>query len=819
MTEAKMLALAGVNVLDLSESIGGVYCTKLLADLGAETLLVERPQTGHPLRHSGPYRDAPHLERSGLFLYYAANKKSVVCDLESEDGRERVRRLAANADVLVEGFAPGHLDSIGLGYSSLSALNPSLVLTSITHFGQTGPYRHWKSDEIVDYAMGGYMYFGGHPEREPLMLTNNQPMLHAGAQAALATLGALWWAFKTGRGQQVDVSTVEAMLSAHAWTSSAWTHEGVVIRRTEPDCIRCRDGWVWFFLFRWDPMVFLLIERPDLMEDERFADRQSWFENREEVVRILSEWCAERTREEIFHAGQELRIPVTPVNDASDLVRSAHLKARNWFQEIEHPVAGGGKYPGFPYLFSETPARVRSPAPLLDQHEGFEFTRVARKFAANERPSLPHTSSAGEDLPLQGVRVLEVTTNWAGPLAVRHLADLGAEVIKIEAPNRPASRIGIYPGANPFRRHYDRSAYFNKMNRNKRAITLDLSDAGARDIFLKLVAESDVVIENYSPRVMRNFGLAYDDLREANPNIIMVSISGFGQTGPNRYYVAYGANVEASCGLAAVTGYADDDRPYRSALFYADPVTATHASIATLASLHYRAKSGQGQYVDLSLHENGIAFFPEAFIEYTTTGTLAQRRGNRHPRFAPQGCYPSAGDDAWLALCIRTQSEWATLARVIGCPDLADDPDLATAEGRRARHDDLDAAITEWTSKYDHNEATRILQERGIAAGPVLANWELVSNPHFNARRFYVPIEHPDMGVFPYPGMPWKLSETPGLVRTPSPRFGEHNGYVFESLLGMTDADLSPLYARAVIADEPTADIPGPLRSFVNNQR
>ncbi len=807
-----MMALSGVNVLDLSESIGGAYCTKLLADLGAETLLVERPGSGHPLRQTGPYRDDPHIEESGLFLYYAANKRSVVCDLDTAEGRELIRRLATDADVVVEGFAPGYLDSIRLGYDALAFLNPSLVFTSITHFGQTGPYRHWKSDEIVDYAMGGYMYFGGHAEREPLMMNNNQPMLNAGAQAAIATLAALRWARKTGRGQRVDVSAVEAMLSAHAWTSTSWTHEGIVMRRTEPDCIRCKDGWVWFFLFRWDPTVFVLIDRPELMEDGRFADRQSWFDNRDEVIRILGEWCAEHTKDEIFRAGQELRIPVTPVNDASDLLRSSQLTARKWFNEIERPVAGHIKLPGFPYIFSETPASVRAPAPALNQDAGFAFARSGGKFDAKESAPMPGSPTSDEPLPLNGVRVLELTANWAGPLAARHLADLGAEVIKIEAPDRPATRGGRYPGGDPFRRHYNRAAYFNKLNRNKRAITLNLFDPDARDIFLRLVAESDVVLENNSPRVMRNFGLEYATLREINPEIIMVSVSGFGQTGPDRDYVAYGANVEASCGLAAVTGYADDDRPYRSTLFYADPVTGAHAAIATLAALHHRVESGRGQYVDMSLHENGITFFPEAIIEYATTGKLSPRRGNRHPRHAPQGCYPSFGDDAWIALCVRSESEWTALARAIGRPDMAADARFAAPDGRRASHDELDAAISEWTSQYDHNEAARILQEAGVPAGPVLANWELVSNPHFHARRFYVPIEHSDMGVFPYPGMPWKLSETPGLVRSASPLYGEHNGPVFRGLLGMTDAELAPLYARRAIADEPPEDLPGPIR-------
>ncbi len=809
-------ALGAVNVLDLSDSIGGAYCTKILADLGAEVVLVERPGSGHPLRQVGPFAAGTDLESSGMFLYYGANKRSVACDLDSEAGRERVLGLAANADILVESFDPGYMDSIGLGYDALSAANEALVYASVTHFGQTGPNRNWKSDEITDFAMGGYMYFCGHRDREPLMMNNNQPMLHAGAQSAIASIAALRWARMTGEGQHVDVSSVEAMLSAHAWTSTSWTHEGVVLRRTEPDCIPCEDGWVWFFPFRWDPTFFVLIDRPELIDHEDFADRQSWADNRDKLVVLLTEWCADKTKDEIFRAGQELRVPVTPVNNAADLLASSQLEHREWLQHVDHPSAGRTVMPGFPYGFSKTPASIRRPAPRLNADRGFNFAASAdRTFNAIDREQIASLGPGRERMPLAGVRVLELTANWAGPLAARHLADLGAEVIKIEAPDRPATRGGRYPGGDPFRHHYNRAAYFNKMNRNKLGITLNLDDESGRELFLKLVAESDVVLENNSPRVMRNFNLQYPVLREVNPEIIMVSISGFGQTGPDRDYVAYGANVEASCGLAAATGYADDDRPYRSTLFYADPVTGAHAAIAILAAIHHRESTGEGQYVDMSLHENGITFFPEAVMEYTVTGNLAKRRGNRHPIHAPQGCYPSYGDDSWLALCIRTPDEWRALASSIGRMDLGADPELATSQGRRARHDEIDAAISEWTRQYDHNEAAAILQEAGVPAAPVLANWEMVSNRHFHARGFYEPMEHPEMGVFPYPGMPWKLSATPGIIRKASPLYGEHNSEVFRGLLALGDDDLGPLYERRVIADEPSPDLPAPVRRVI----
>jgi len=322
------------------------------------------------------------------------------------------------------------------------------------------------------------------------------------------------------------------------------------------------------------------------------------------------------------------------------------------------------------------------------------------------------------------------------------------------------------------------------------------------------------VIENNSPRVVRNLDLEYPVLKQVNPGIIMASISGFGRTGPERDYVAYGANIETSCGLASLTGYPDDARPYRTSLFYADPVTGNHAAVAVLAALFHRACTGQGQYIDLSLQENGVVFFYDAILDRLTAGRAPERRGNRHPHYAPQGCYPSAGDDMWLVLCVRTDEEWHRFCGVIRRSDLALDKRFLTAEDRRTHHDEMDEFISTWSLGYDHNEAARLLQEAGIPAAPVLANWELVSNPHVHERGFYVPVVHREMGVFPYPGMPWKLSATPGTVRMASPCFGEHNELVFKGLLDLTGEELEELYRARVIAGAPPDDLEGPARVY-----
>lgn len=799
------LPLSGVRVLDIGMEIGSAYASKLLADLGATVLMVE-PPAGHPLRRRGPYPgDKPHPDRSGLFIYYCSNKQRTVVDIERPQDRRRLLDLAAKSDIVIESFLPGRLAELGLDYLRLSRKHQALVLTSLTHFGQTGRWRHWQGEEIVSWALSGYMYFGGDPQREPLMVNNNQTQLHAGAHAAMASLAALWWARRTGQGQHVDVSAFEVMLTNHLWTSMQWTHEGIVVRRTGTDVIRCKDGWVHFAPMTLNPNTFVLIGKPELATDPRFLDTASWRQHQPEVTRMVAEWCMGRGKWEIWHLAQELQIPCAPVLDAGDLTTSEALRQRSFFLEVEHPAAGRVTMPGFPYVFSDTPLTLRSPAPTLDETvAGWpdHGRRPIAPMAFQEHLSIEAMPNSTPPLPLRGLRIIEITNNWAGPVAGRNLADLGAEVIKIESPTRIASRIGHYAGGQPFRYHYNRVGYHNKMNRNKYGVTLDLSRSEGKALFLRMVKDADVVIENNSPRVMRNLELDYQALRQVNPDIVMAQISGFGQTGPLRDYVAYGANIEASCGLAAVTGYVDDERPYRTGHYYADPVTATHTSIAVLAALFHRQFSGRGQHIDLSLQENAITFLPEALLEYTVTGQLAKRRGNRHWKHAPQGCYPSLGNDMWMVLCIRSDTEWRQFVEITGDSRLTDER-FSTEANRMRHHEEIDRLVTEWSRRFDHNEASAILQKASIPAAPVLANWEMVSNLHAYDRGFYAVVPQREMGAFPQPGVPWKLSATPGRIRMAGPDYGEHNRLVFGDYLKLGERDLARLYQSRVIADEP----------------
>jgi crotonobetainyl-CoA:carnitine CoA-transferase CaiB-like acyl-CoA transferase len=815
-------ALSGLRVLNLAGGVAGGYCSKLMADLGADVILVE-PPAGDPCRKLGPFPDddVEDAERSGLFLYLHAGTRSLVADLAAPDDQALVARLAEGADVLLTAAQPEDLAQAGLDPERLRASNPRLVHVSITHFGVTGPYRRWQADEITDYAMGGWLYFGGEPEKTPLMVPGYQAQHCAGLHGALGALAALAERDHSGLGQFVDVSAVEAMAGAHPWTTVAWSHEGTVMRRTPSDLVRCADGWVHFVPVRPD-LLALLIERPELMSDPRFVSPDGTFLDRQELMRLVAEWCAGQSMETVYRRGQELRAIVAPVYTVRDLAGSPQLTARVWFNTIEHALAGELTLPGAPYRLTGSPAFPSGPAPLLDE-QGSEIrahrwgatsgATTGAEVSANrtDRPSLtPPTwpiSPDAERLPLAGLRVLELTANMIGPQTGRFLADLGAEVIKIESPRRPATRILYLAGGDPRSRPYNRSGYFNKHNRNKLGITLDLSVAAGREQFLRLLARTDVVIENNSARVLPNLGLGYEALRAVKPDIILCSMTGFGGSGPERDYVALGSSIEAAGGLAALTGYAGDPTPHRTGNFYADPVGAAHGAVAILAALRHRDRTGEGQWIDLSMLESALALFGEAFMDWSLNRRVPSPRGNRHPRFAPQGVYPSAGNDSWLALTVRDEHEWQGLCRAIGRADLAADPELAGAELRHAQHDALDEAIYAWSSSLDHYDAARRLQAEGVPAAPVLASWELFSDPHLHDRGFLVPVPHPETGVMPFPGFPWRLSRTPAAIRGGAPCFGEHNALVFRELLGLSDEAIADLYSQNVAGDEPLVTV------------
>lgn len=433
-------------------------------------------------------------------------------------------------------------------------------------------------------------------------------------------------------------------------------------------------------------------------------------------------------------------------------------------------------------------------------------------------------------LPLEGIRVLDSSYIFALPYTGALLADMGAEVIKVEGPGRTdptraGGLFGSFPENEVSGDWWDRSSTYNLLNRGKHSITLDLTDAGARDLFRELVSVSDVVMENYTPRVMRDWGLDYRSLREVRPDLIMVSNTGYGHGGgPYSAYPAQATTLEATHGLCWITGYPGGP-PSKAGASYVDFLSTWTALFAIGAALRYRSRTGQGQWIDLSMYEAGAMAVSEYILDYTVNGRLGQRVGNRHPFRVPQGCYKSAGADEWVVLSVGSDEQWQSLCELIGQPGLSNDPRFDGVLSRFRNHDDLDSILNQWTEGYDKYQLTEILQSAGIPSGPVLNNKDTHLDPHLRAREFLENVTFPEergIGTRPFIGRPYKFSKSPLKIKCPAPALGQHNERVLMELLGVSEEEYLVLEQRSIIGKAPIAGepvFPAPISRQVEEGR
>jgi benzylsuccinate CoA-transferase BbsF subunit len=399
--------------------------------------------------------------------------------------------------------------------------------------------------------------------------------------------------------------------------------------------------------------------------------------------------------------------------------------------------------------------------------------------------------------PLTGIRVADFTWVWAGPFCTLQLAHLGAEVIRTESMRR-VCLLRMLPPWLEGQPGINRSGYFNQYNQGKRSVSLDLTQPEAIEIAKKLVAVSDVAVENFAGGVIDRLGLGYEALKQVKPDIIMISMSGYGQTGPDSGYVSYGPAQVPLSGLSSLTGYTGW-QPMHVGMSYGDPNAGRHAAFALLAALLYRHRTGKGQYIDMSQWESTITVMGEGVMDYTMNGTQPPRRGSRDPWMSPHGIFRCAGDDQWVSIACGSEEEWRALCETIGKSAMANDRRFRTLEDRKANEDALEAIVQDWTTGLEPTAVTERLQEAGVAAFPPMANFMLDGDPHLAARDFWIEKEHPEVGVRRHAGIPWRMSETPCEVWRVSPTLGQDNDYVYGELLGMSSKQIADLVERKVI--------------------
>ena len=399
--------------------------------------------------------------------------------------------------------------------------------------------------------------------------------------------------------------------------------------------------------------------------------------------------------------------------------------------------------------------------------------------------------------PLDGIRVADFCWAWAGPYGALHFAHLGAEVIRIESNTRPCPTRHIPPWPNN-ERGINRSGYFNQYNQGKRSLTLDLKKPEGIALAKKLVAKSDIVIENFAAGVMDKMGLGYDVLRTVKPDIIMISLSGYGATGPEKGYVSYGPPQVALSGMSSLTGYRGGE-PGQAGFSYGDPNGGIHGTFSVMCALLHRARTGEGQYIDLSQREACAMLLPEGLMDYAMNGTQPERNGSRDPYMAPHGIFRSKGNDRWVSLAVRNEEEWRRFCTVLGQPGLAADSRFKNLAARKENEDALEQIVNAWTQERSAEEATQRLQQAGIPSYPSLDGKDMLANPHVAARGYFVELEHPEVGKRRHLGIPWKMSRTPCEVWRPAPCMGQDTDYVLEQVLGLEQAEIAALRSKEIL--------------------
>ena len=793
----------------------------MLADLGADVILVE-PPGGSAARAVGPFvagrEDDP--EASLWFWSYNRGKRSIVLDLDSDEGRDRLLELAAGADVVIESDAPGAMAARGLGAEDLAAANPALVCTSITPFGQSGPKAQWAATDLVVSAASMLSNIIGDEDRPPLRIPLDQCFLHASAEAAAATMIALRERSRSGRGQHVDVSAQQAagqalqsMSLCHLYNSPEATRFSGGVK-LGPFTVRLRspaaDGYVSTTVLFGEsigPFGQRLFEWMHAQGGCADADLEiDWinfvegvmtgrigFGEYDRIQQVAADFTAGRTKAALLEAALEHRLLMVPITTVQDVVEAPHYAERGFWRDIDVGDQLAVRFPGPFALMSRTPIELAGPPPTVGEHTDAVLADTPRTPAlAAEEVSERLTAAvpAGHRdpaQPLADVKILDFMWVMAGPAATRVLADWGATVVRVESSNKVEAARTIQPFLND-EGGPDNGGLYQNMNAGKLGITIDMTkmdQPACRELVLDLVRWADVVCESFSPRAMREWGLSYDDLREVNPDIIMASSCLFGQFGPLSSLAGFGTMGASMSGFYEMTGWPDRD-PAGVFGAYTDYVSPRFLSTAILAALDHRDRTGEGQHIDLSQAEASMSFLAPAVLDYTLNGQMPAKLGNAHPQMSPHGVYASAGENRWIAIACENDDQWKALCWIVG-ESLGEFGELGVAE-RRERADEIDAAITAWTSCREGSEADALLQRGGIPAHAIPNSVTMPTDGQLVHRNHFRNVTHATNGTMWVEGARFAMSRSSDGIHHGGPTYGEHTFEVLERLLGY-DAD------------------------------
>ena len=779
--------LEDVRVVEISDRIAGSYCGKLLVDAGAEVRKIEPAQGDWLRRFSASGSDIADGTDSPLFGYLNAGKHSLTwsrVDLDAE---------LAGADIIVVTASRSQAAQWGIDPQRLLAEFPKAVVVTVSDFGWTGPYADRAASEFTLQAWSGLTGFRGDPAGPPISIGGDLGEYMGGVFAAFGALAVRRRVANGGPGEHLDLSMLEAitLMQSGEWLHSHLLNAPPVTRTLEvPSIERAKDGYIGITMVTGQQWLDFaaMVDCPELTENPQLSFQIGRWQYRDLIREKIRPWLAERTVAEVVELGQLFRLPIAALGNGATIRETAYATERGAFER--NPA--GFHQPRTPWLMSRcAPASLRA-APTLGDADG-TAPWPAREY---------REAQSDRRLPLEGIRVVDLTAFWAGPAATHLLAAFGADVIKVESIQRPD---GIrYSGA--MRKDVDDwweyGWVFHAMNTNKRSVTLDLGSEEGRRLFGGLVADADIVIENFSPRVMEHFGLTAEALLAINPRLVIARMPAFGLDGPWRDRVGFAPTMEQIAGLAWVTGPADGPPvPPRGAC---DPLAGVHAAFAVTAALCFADRTGTGQLVELPMIETVLNVTAIQPMEAEAFGVTLSRRGNRGHGWAVQNLYRCDGDDDWIAVTVSTDTQWRALVDVLGEPPWTDDRRFDTVDGRLAQADEIDRHLQDWFVGQKLDKAVNALAAVGVPVAPVVSPSLVTENDQLNDRGFLETLEHPRTGVAHYPRPPFAplVGQRTWLTRPP-PTLGEHNGEILRDFCGLTDDDLTRLAAAGVIGTRP----------------
>jgi crotonobetainyl-CoA:carnitine CoA-transferase CaiB-like acyl-CoA transferase len=786
--------LDGFRIVELSTGIAGAYCTKLLADGGAEVVKVEPPE-GDPLR-TWSASGADTGGDGALFSYLACSKHSVVAD---PSDTAFVDGLLASADAVVWSRGSSIAEHPDFAPAAMHRRHPGLLVTAITPFGLDGPWTDHPATEFTLQAWsGGIVGLGrGAPDRAPVYVGGQIGEYLAGAYASAATLAGR----VRGGGDLIDLSMLEAQIlgltyypvTYHEVLGRPWRDAR---KLTVPGIARAKDGLVDIgcgTAQQWFDLCAMTGHDDWIDEDSPLSITAQANEKAEE----LYGWVAEQTVDEIRDLASAFRIPNAPVANGENVAALDHYVERKTFTTNPRD---GFTQPGHPYQLRPALLRAPRPAPRLGEH-----TDAYRRNSIPGRQSdgLTTGNAVSATLPFEGLRVLDLTTFWAGPSCTHMLALLGAEVIHVESTRRPDGTRLIAGIPATEEQWWEKSPIFSGLNTNKKGLTLDLHTPRGRELLNRLIETSDVVVENFTPRVLDHLGLDFAAVQALRPDAIMLRMPGFGLDGPWRDNPAFAYVIEAAAGISWLTGYPDRNpfEPYS----VGDPNAGIHALNGLLLALEHRRRTGQGVLVEAAMVDAALNVAAEQVIEYTAYGALLQRSGNRGPTAAPQNLYLSSDidefgrPDSWVAIAVTTDAQWDALCAAIDAADLAADPALGAAEGRRAAHDRIDEQLSQWCAQRGADAIVERLWPAGVPVAKVMQPHRQTELPQLAHRGFFEQVGHPVNRPASHSSLPFRFAVGPQhFHRHPAPLLGEHTEELLAEL-GLTADEIAQLAADKVI--------------------